>query len=150
MEKKCNTTARDVKRRLEVITTKMEDLKKLGVPCAFVHVSYWSGGLYVTGDPKITGVIQGQAQKILDELNSCDENQDEDEETTHHSNISFPSLPAPLQELNRRTLECILCKITKDLKVNWSGDPPHWWPSNIMFCHPRKTPSNLRGKLCQW
>lgn len=71
MEKKSNTTARDIKRRLEVITTKMEDLKKLGVPCAFVHVSYWSGGLLVNGDPKITGIIQGQAQEILDELNSC-------------------------------------------------------------------------------
>ena len=107
MEKKSNTTARDIK-RLEVTTTKMEDLKKLGVPCAFVHISYWSGGLLVNGDPKITGIIQGQAQEILDELNSCDENKEEEEAAhDHHSSISFPSLPAPLQELNRRTLECI-------------------------------------------
>ena len=110
-EKKSNTTARDIKRRLEVITTKMEDLKKLGVPCAFVHVSYWSGGLLVYGDPNITGIILGQAQEMLDELNSCDENKEEEEAAhDHHSSFRFPSLPAPLQELNRRTLECILSK----------------------------------------
>ena len=39
-EKKCSNTARDIERRLEVITMKMEDLKKLGVPCAFVHGSW--------------------------------------------------------------------------------------------------------------
>ena len=110
----------------------MKDLKKLGVRCAFVHISHWSGGLYVAGDPKIMGFIQGQAQEILDELNSCDENQ-EDAETVHDSNISFPSLPAPLQELNRRTLECVLCKIAKDLKVNWGGDPPSGGPTTLCF-----------------
>ena len=52
------------------------------------------------GDPKITGYIQSQAQEILDKINSCDESQ-EDTETAHDSNISFPSLPAPLQEFNK-------------------------------------------------
>ena len=94
----CNTAARDIKRRLEVIITKMEDLNKLGVPCAFVHVSYWSGGLYVTGDPKLRDSLKVKQKRYMDELNSCDENQ-EDAETAHDSNISFPSLPAPLQEL---------------------------------------------------
>ena len=35
---KCSNTARDIKRRLEVITMKMEDLKKLGVSCICLQI----------------------------------------------------------------------------------------------------------------
>ena len=71
---------------------KMEELKKLGVPCAFIHKSWRPKNYRI--------LIQGQAQEILDKINSCDESQ-EDTETAHDSNISFPSLLAPLQEFNK-------------------------------------------------
>lgn len=118
MEKKCYTNSRDIKRRLEVIRAKMEDLKKLGVPYAFCHVPHWSQGLLVSGDPRITPVIQSHAEEILDELQStgCDTSQPQLTKKLH--------LAPLLYHLNYRTLQSTLVAIARDLRVDWSGEIP--------------------------
>ena len=142
MEKKrCNTNARDIKRRLDVIRAKMEDLNKLGVPCSFCHLSHWSQGLFVIGDPRITAVIQGHAEEILHRLDSTS-----DEELQPTKKLHLPPLPGPLYHLNYRTLQSVLVDVARDLGMDWNGDVPEWWPSTVPFCNPRKPPQHPNRK----
>jgi len=49
MASKSKMISRDSKRRVDVITKKIEDLEKYGVP-SLVYATPWTGGLYVVGD----------------------------------------------------------------------------------------------------
>lgn len=138
-KRKCNTNARDIKRRLEVIKAKMDDLNELGVPCAFTYVSHWSQGLFVIGDDRITPVIQDHAGEILNGLNSTGT-------ASPNQNLSLPALPGPLYHLNYRTLQSIVTAVAKDLEVHWNGEVPEWWPASVVFSNPRKLPSSSDSK----
>lgn len=67
---------RDVKRRVKVIQNKLEDLQKMGIPCAFVYLTNWTGGLYISGDDRITSEIKDSASAILKRLQDNDETDD--------------------------------------------------------------------------
>ena len=59
----------DVNRRIGVIQNKLSDLQKMGIPCAFVYVTTWTGGLYVSGDERIAEQLKLSSKPILDALN---------------------------------------------------------------------------------
>ncbi len=127
-----------------VIRAKMEDFSKRGVPCAFCHVSHWSQGLFVIGDPRITPVIQGHVEEILDGLNSTNTGASQSHPT---KKLHLPPpLPGPFYHLNYRTLQSTLVAIAKNLGVDWSGDVPEWWPSTVLFSNRRKPPQHPNGK----
>ena len=54
-----------IKRRIELITKKVNELKALGVPVAVVYSTTKTSGLYVLGDPRITQVIEKYQDEIL-------------------------------------------------------------------------------------
>ena len=60
--------------------------------------------------------------------------------------MCLPKLPAKLYELNCCTLQPILVAIAKDLKIEWSGETPHYWPSEIPFVNPESVPTEHKGK----
>ena len=137
--KKSNTNSRDIKRRIDVVMKKLDALRELGVPCAVCYVSHWTKGLMVYGDSRMTNVISNQAATMLQEL----ENSEEPE--PHDRGLFLPPIPAPLKDLNFRTMQSMIIALAKDLKVDWSEDRPSWWPQNVPFCHPRHTPSQYTG-----
>ena len=98
--KKTNTKARDIKRRLDVIKEKMEDLTKMGIPCVFCYVAPWSGGLMFTGDPRMMEILTLDAEKLMEALDSSAE---QEQSSNTMIVICLPHLPGPLQDLNART-----------------------------------------------
>ena len=138
MEKKCNTKARDIKRRIEVVKGKMKDLQAMGLPCAFCFVAPWSGGLVFNGDARFTNVMADMAEKLMAAIG-------EKEDQCSGKEIILGPLPGPLLDLNLRTLQSIVIAICKDLQVDWSGVVPQWWPKDVPFCNPRVTPPTYRG-----
>ena len=99
--KKQNTKARDTKGRLEVIKAKMEDLRDMDLPCCFCYTAPWSGGLIVMGDSRMTSIFKTSAKEVIEALNSPDHEDHRDDEETQ---IHLPPLPAPLLQMNARTL----------------------------------------------
>jgi len=92
-----------------------------------------------TGDPRMTNIITEDAKKLMDALESS-------EEQSSNTIIHLAPLPAPLADLNARTLQSVLTAVIKDLGVNWNGDFPTWWPEDIPFCKPRTVPSSHKGR----
>ena len=133
---------RDVKRRVKVIQNKLEDLQKMGIPCAFVYLTNWTGGLYISGDDRITTEIKDSASTILKRLQDIDETDD-----LHSSKFCLPRLPNKLDSLNSKTVVSMLVGLAKDLKFNWKGDIPPWWPESVPFQHPRDgAPETFKGE----
>ena len=59
--------------------------------------------------------------------------------------LSLPKLPAPLHELNVRTLQSMIVGIAKDLKIDWNGKKTEYWPEEIPFINPRVPPPEFKG-----
>ena len=57
--------SRDVKRRIQVITTKHQDLQKMGVPCVFTYATSWTGSLYVIGEDRMAKEVQSISTSLL-------------------------------------------------------------------------------------
>ena len=113
----------DVKRRVKVIQSKVEDLQNMGIPSGFVYLSNWTGGPYVSGDERIAKEIKLSADTILKNLQGdlcC-------------SNFCLPRLPNKLELLNNKTIASMLVGLGKDLKIDWKGDAPLWWPESVPF-----------------
>ena len=121
MEKKCNTKARDIKRRIEVMKGKMKGLQALGLPCAFCYVAPWSGGLVFNGNARFTNVMADMAEQLM-AANGEKEDQSSGKEI--------------ILGLNLRTLQIIVTAICKDLQVDWSGVLPQCWPKDVPFAAP--------------
>ena len=133
---------RDVKRRVKVIQNKLEDLQNMGIPCAFVYLTNWTGSLYISGDDRITTEIKNSASTILKRLQDIDETDD-----LHSSKFCLPRLPSKLDSLNSKTVASMLVGLAKDLKFNWKVDIPLWWPESVPFQHPREgAPETFKGK----
>lgn len=133
---------RDVKRRVKVIQSKIEDLQNMGIPSAFVYLTNWTGGLYVSGDERIPKEIKLSADTILKNLQG-----DEEKGDLCCSNFCLPRLPNKLELLNNKTIASMLVGLGKDLKINWKGDAPLWWPESVPFQHPREAaPETFKGK----
>ena len=49
---------RDIKRRVELITKKISDLKDYGVPSLFEYATPWTGGLCVVGDDRLCSIVR--------------------------------------------------------------------------------------------
>ena len=60
-----NNSSRDIKRRLDLIIKKVNELKVLGVPVAVASSTKKTNGLYVVGDPRIANVIDKNRDEIL-------------------------------------------------------------------------------------
>lgn len=133
---------RDVNRRITVIQNKLSDLQKMGIPSAFVYVTTWTGGLYVSGDERVAKEIKLSSKSILDALD-CNTKTGE-----LMRNFCLPRLPAKLALLNSKTVTNMLVGVGKDLKIQWKGEPPEWWPDSVPFQHPRDAaPENFKGLL---
>jgi len=131
-----------VKRRVNVIESKIEDLQRMGIPCEFVYLTNWTGGLYISGDDRVTTEIKDSASTIIKKLQDVDETDD-----LHPSKFCLPHLPNKLDLLNSKTVASMLVGLAKDLKFNWKGDIPQWWPESVPFQHPRDgAPETFKGK----
>ena len=59
---------RDTKRRVELITKKISDLKDYGVPSLFVYATPWTGGLCVVGDDQLCNIVRAHKDEFLEKL----------------------------------------------------------------------------------
>lgn len=131
--------SRDVKRRIQVITTKLQDLQKMGVPCVFTYATSWTGSLYVIGEDRMAKEVQSISTSLLKCLSEVPLS-----EPT--SALVLPHLPGDISSLNFKTLSTMLVGLGKDLSINWKGEAPSWWPEDIPFQHPRDpAPENFKG-----
>ena len=138
---------RDVRRRVEVIQKKLADLKEMGVPCAFCYSSVRNtGSIFTLGDNRITDVIERHRNEILyNLLGESNVVNPEVGSSPQEIHLILPVLPAPLEELNRGTLQSMIVGILKDLGIRWADPKPVWWPEDIPFVPPRSVPENFAG-----
>ena len=134
---------RDIKRRVKVIESKIEDLQKMGVPCVFAYATSWTGGLYVCSDDRMTKCLKSSSSGIFKSLK-------EEKPTTSDMDpagkLCLPRLPAKLSSLNSKTITSMLVGLGKDLQINWTGSIPSWWPDLVPFQHPRDAvPNDYKG-----
>lgn len=131
--------SRDVKRRIGVITSKIQDLQRMGVPCVFAYATSWTGGLYVIGDDRMATEVQAISTSLM----NCISEPSPPEPT---SAIVLPPLPERITTLNFKTLSAMLVGLGKDLSINWKEEAPSWWPKDIPFQHPRDpVPEHQKG-----
>ncbi len=141
---------RDIRRRVEVIQKKLADLQEMGVPSAFCYSSVRNtGSVFTLGDNRITDVIERHRNEILFNLMDGSGNGHDSDITAGSSSkelhLILPVLPAPLEDLNRATLQSMVVGILKDLGIRWSDSKPIWWPADIPFVPPRSLPENFTG-----
>lgn len=138
---------RDIRRRVEVIQKKLADLQEMGVPCAFCYSSVRNtGSIFTLGDKRITDVIERYRNEILCNLMDGGHSIAQDEGSSlQEIHLILPVLPAPLEDLNRATLQSMIVGILKDLGIRWSDPKPVWWPTDIPFVPPRSVPENFTG-----
>ena len=98
-----------------MIQNKLSDLQKMGIPSAFVYVTTWTSGLYVSGDERIAKEIKLSSKSILDALD-CNTKTGE-----LMQNFCLPRLPAKLVLLSSKTVTNMLVGEGKDLKIHWKG-----------------------------
>ena len=137
-----NNSSRDIKRRLDQIAKKCDELKVLGVQIAVVYSTNKTNGLYVLGDPRITQVIEKHRDEVL--LNP--EWMDDDHDISHTTTVMLAPLPGKLSILNGLTMKALIRGIMKDLKLSWTSNKPVWWPSDIPFQNVTSVPPGYKGK----
>ena len=115
-----NNTARDIKRRVDLIVKKCNELKVLGVPAAVVYSTSKTNGFYIVGDPRIAQVIEEYKDDIL--LNP--EWMEDHTEISYTAKVMLPPLPAQLSMLNGLTMKSLIRGVMKDLKLTWRSDKP--------------------------
>ena len=131
--------SRDVKRRIGVITSKIQDLQRMGVPCVFAYATSWTGGLYVIGEERMATEVQALSTSLM----NCISEPSPPEPT---SAIVLPPLPGRITTLNFKTLSAMLVGLGKDLSINWKEEAPSWWPKDVPFQHPRDpVPEHQKG-----
>ena len=147
MERKINNSARDIKRKIELVKKACAKLKELGVSMGVAYSAARTNGLYLFGDHRITRVIDLHRDEILLNDEWMDDS-DHDESGTDGQVQPFilPPLPAPLHQLNGLTLKTMLTGVVKDLGLTWQSDKPSWWPDEYPSRHPRTQPKDYRGE----
>ena len=68
MASKNKMNSRVSKRRVDVITKKIGDLEKYGVPSLFVYATLWTGELCVVGDKRMASTVKNSQQEFLEVL----------------------------------------------------------------------------------
>ena len=134
-----NNNARDIKRKLDVISKKCQELKGLGVAVAMAYSTTKTNGLYVFGDERISKVVQEHKDEIL--LNP-DWTKEEMESS---SKVILPPLPDSLYSMNGLTMKALIRGIMKDLKPSWSGNKPEWWPDTVPFVNATQPVPDFEG-----
>lgn len=134
-----NNNARDIKRKLDVISKKCQELKGLGVAVAVAYSTTKTNGLYVFGDDRISKVVQEHKDEIL--LNP-DWTKEEMESS---SKAILPPLPDSLYSMNGLTMKALIRGIMKDLKLSWSADKPEWWPDTVPFVNVTQPAPDFEG-----
>ena len=134
-----NNNARDIKRKLDVISKKCQELKGLGVAVAVAYSTTKTNGLYVFGDERISKVVQEHKDEIL--LNP-DWTKEEMESS---SKAILPPLPNSLYSMNGLTMKALIRGIMKDLKPSWSGNKPEWWPDTVPFVNVTQPAPDFEG-----
>ena len=139
-----DSRSRDIRRRIDVIQKKIADLQELGVPCAFTYTSARNtGSIFTVGDGRVTDVIERHKNEIIKNL--MDSETSDGSYSTNEIHMILPPLPAPLEDLNRTSLQTLITGILKDLGLRWTDPRPNWWPPDIPFVAPRSTPENFTG-----
>lgn len=138
---------RDIRRRVEVIQKKLADLQEMGMACAFCYSSVRNtGSIFTLGDKRITDVIEQHRNEILCNLMDGSSTSGSDAgSSSQEIHLILPVLPAPLEDLNRATLQSMIVGILKDSGIRWSDPKPVWWPADIPFVPPRSVPENFTG-----
>ena len=139
--RKVNNDARDIKRRLDVISKKCKELKQYGITIGVAYSTAKTNSLNVFGDRRITKVIEDHKDEIL--LSS--DWMDEDVESVDSPHVLLAPLPDRLSYLNGLTMKAMIRGMLKDLGVAWSSDKPIWWPENIPFQNVTTPPANYEG-----
>lgn len=98
-----NNHSRDVKRRIDQITKKCNELKSLGVAVGVAYSSAKTNGLYVLGDERITKVIE----KYKDEILLDPEWMEEVEDAPQQPLVILPPLPGKVEQLNSITKKAL-------------------------------------------
>jgi len=139
--RKINNEARDVKRKLEVISKKCQELSQFGVAIGVAYSTFKTNGLNVFGDKRITKVIEEHKDEIL----LSDEWLDEKVEILDPT-ILLPPLPDKLYYLNGVTMKAMIRGILKDFGITYSSPVPDWWPDDIPFQNVTTPPPDFEGK----
>ena len=108
-----NNSAREIKRWLDQVTKKCDELQALGVQIEVVYSTSKTNGIYILDDPRITQVIEKHTDKIL--LNP--DWMDDDRDTSHTIAVMLTPLPSKLSILNGLTIKCLIRGIMKDLNL---------------------------------
>ena len=141
-----NNSSRDIKRRPDLITKKVNELKVLGVPIAVAFSTKKTNGLYLIGDPRITQVID----KYKDEILMNPDWMDDDNGIAYTSTVLLPPLPAQLSMLNGLTMKNFIRGLMKDLQLTWASQKPVWWPADIPYQNINHAPSDFQGKCATY
>jgi len=131
--------ARDIKRKLDVISKKCQELKCLGVAVAVAYSITKTNGLYVFGDERISKVVEEHKDEIL-----LDPDWAKEEMESSSKNL-LPPLPDSLYSLNGLTMKALIRGIMKDLKLSWSSDKPEWWPHTVPFVNVTQPAPDFEG-----
>lgn len=130
-QKKKDTTARDIRRKVDQVKKYIDQLKELGVESCFCYISTKTGGVFTYGHPSLRDTFnQGYdgARMKFEEVNS---GVDQD--------YVLPRLPVPVREMNGPTVKTAVTNLMKDLGISFSGPKPAWWPCAVQFINPWKT-----------
>ena len=136
-----NNSSRDIKRRLDLIIKKVNELKVLGVPVAVAFSTKKTNGLYVVGDPRIAHIID----KYRDEILMNPDWMDDENNVKYTNTVLLPPLPAQLSMLNGLTMKNFIRGLMKDLKLTWASQKPMWWPTEIPYQNINSAPSGFEG-----
>ena len=99
---------RDVKRRIQAITSYLHDLKKMDVPCILAYATTWTGNLYVIGEDRMTNEFQSISSSLL----KCSPEVPASEPA---STLIVPELLGA-SSLNLKILSTMLVSLGKDLR----------------------------------
>ena len=127
---------RDCKRWVDVISKKIKELGKMGVPAAFCYIDSRITDVYTDAVPR-------NYCKDWHKINASQPDSQPDSQPAQH--ICLPKFPGPLKELNVRTLKSVVTATAEDMRSSWSGEWPYSWPEDIPFTNPRQVTEKFQG-----
>ena len=134
-QRKKDTTARDIKRKIEQVKKYVDQLQDLGVESCFCHISARTGGVFAYGHSTLRDVISKSAEDIVSKMECHDHRPSTND---RRQAFTLPRLPVPVDEMNAPTVKTVMTNLTKDLGISFKGPCPSWWPELVRFCLPWK------------
>ena len=127
MAQRKDTTARDIKRKLDMVKKYINQLQDLGVESCFAYTSRRTGGIFAY----VHSTLQGAFIRRIADSEQC---------LLHlqckESSYLLPRLPVLLSKMNAPTIKMVLTNITRDLGLSFNGPPPSWWSHLLPYRAP--------------